>query len=59
MGPLVRRDGLEPGYWRRTLLANDRANVERLRPISDHKKRFPIPAWQILANPTLTQNPGY
>ena len=56
---LVRRDGIEPGYWRRTLLANDRANVERLRPISDHKKRFPIPAGQILANPTLTQNPGY
>jgi hypothetical protein len=55
----VRRDGLEPGYWARTLRANDGANAERLRPLSAHKKRFPIPAGQILANPALTQNPGY
>lgn len=56
---LVRRDGLEPGYWLRTLRQNDGANAERLRPLSEHKKRFPIPAAQILANPALTQNPGY
>jgi hypothetical protein len=56
---LVRRDGLEPGYWSRTLKANDGANAERLRPLSEHKKRFPIPTAQIVANPALTQNPGY
>ncbi len=55
----VRRDGLEPGYWARTLRQNDGASAERLRPLSEHKKRFPIPAGQILANPALTQNPGY
>jgi len=56
---LVRRDGLERGYWARTLRANDGANAERLRPLSEHKKRFPIPTAQIVANPALTQNPGY
>lgn len=53
----VRRDTMEPGYWMNSL-RND-PSASRLRPISTHKKRFPIPAAQILANPKLTQNPGY
>ena len=55
---LVRRDGLEPGYWMATLRAHD-PNSERLRPLSEHRKRWPIPQSQINANPALTQNPGY
>lgn len=55
---LVRRDSLEPGYWRNSLQNHD-PNATRSQPLSDHKKRFPIPQGQISANPSLTQNPGY
>jgi hypothetical protein len=55
---LVRRDSMEPGYWINSLRQHD-PNAERLRPLSAHKKRFPIPTAQIVANPSLTQNPGY
>jgi hypothetical protein len=55
---LVRRDSLEPGYWKNSLQAND-PNASRSGPISEHKKRFPIPLGQIQANPSLTQNDGY
>ena len=55
---LVRRDSMEPGYWMTSLRTHD-PNAERLRPLSLHKKRFPIPTAQIVANPSLTQNPGY
>ena len=37
----------------RTLRANDGANAERLRPLSEHRKRWPIPTAQIVANPAL------
>ena len=56
---LVRRNSLEPGYWRSQLLAHDQANVEKLTLLSDHKMRMPIPAGAISLNPALTQNPGY
>lgn len=56
---LVRRDGLEPGSWLRTLRRNDGADAERLRPLAAYKRRFPIPAAEVLANPALAQNPGY
>jgi hypothetical protein len=55
---LVRRDSEEPGYWANSLRAHD-PNVEKLHPLTDFKKRFPIPQTQINANPALTQNPGY
>jgi len=55
---LVRRDSEEPGYWANSLRAHD-PNVEKLHPLADFKKRFPIPQTQINANPALTQNPGY
>jgi starch-binding outer membrane protein, SusD/RagB family len=55
---LVRRDSRETGYWMNNLQAHD-PNASRSGPIAAHKKRFPIPLTQILANPSLTQNPGY
>src|SRR5438093_1464321 len=55
---LVRRDSEEPGYWANSLRAHD-PNVEKLHPLADFKKRFPIPQTQINANPALTQNSGY
>jgi len=55
---LVRRDSEEHGYWANSLRAHD-PNVEKLHPLADFKKRFPIPQTQINANPALTQNSGY
>ena len=55
---LVRRDSLEPGYWKNSLQAHD-PNASKSQPIAEYKKRFPIPQAQINANPSLTQNPGY
>lgn len=55
---LVRRDSLEPGYWKNSLLGHD-PNASKSQPIAEYKKRWPIPASQISANPSLTQNPGY
>jgi len=55
---LVRRDSMEPGYWKNSLQTHD-PNASKNAPISEHKKRFPIPQGQINANPSLTQNPGY
>ena len=55
---LVRRDSEEPGYWANSLRAHD-PNVEKLHPLADFKKRFPIPQTQINTDPALTQNPGY
>ena len=55
---LVRRDSLEPGYWKNSLQAHD-PNASRSQPIAEYKKRWPIPGSQISANPSLTQNPGY
>jgi hypothetical protein len=55
---LVRRDSLEPGYWKNSLQAHD-PNASKSQPIAEYKKRFPIPQSQINANPSLTQNPGY
>jgi len=55
---LVRRDSLDPGYWKNSLQAHD-PNASKSQPIAEYKKRFPIPQAQINANPSLTQNPGY
>ena len=55
---LVRRDSLEPGYWKNSLQAHD-PNASKSQAIAEFKKRFPIPSAQIAANPSLTQNPGY
>lgn len=54
----VRRDALEPGYWKSTMAANDPETVTR-GDLSPHRMRFPIPAREIDLNPKLTQNPGY
>jgi starch-binding outer membrane protein, SusD/RagB family len=54
---LVRRDSLEPGYWRNSLLANS-PNVTA-EAAQGHKKRWPIPGPEIDVMPTLAQNPGY
>lgn len=55
---LVRRDALEPGYWR-TSIENHDPEVAQRGDLSPHRKRFPIPAREIELNPALTQNPGY
>jgi hypothetical protein len=57
---LVRRDSRESGYWATQLHLHD-PNSEKLGPTTaqTYKKRWPIPAAQIRANPALCQNPGY
>lgn len=55
---LVRRDSLDPGFWKNSLEAHD-PNAFARGPIAEHKKRFPIPDSEINVMPTLTQNPGY
>lgn len=55
---LVRRDGLEPGYWKTSLEQHD-PNAPKNGPVLEHKKLWPIPHAQIEVNPNLSQNPGY
>lgn len=55
---LVRRDGIEPGFWQASLLAHD-PNASKLQAIAGYKKRWPIPQSEIDVAPGLTQNPGY
>ena len=57
---LVRRDGLEPGYWLNSLRNHDpAAESQGSLTGEEHRKRFPIPQGQIDANPALCQNAGY
>jgi starch-binding outer membrane protein, SusD/RagB family len=55
---LVRRDGIEPGYWASQLQAHDPNATVRVA-LQDRKKRWPIPQSEINVMPTLVQNPGY
>ena len=55
---MIRRDSEEPGYWKSSLEAHDPDSFAR-GPITDFKKRFPLPQSEINVMPTLTQNPGY
>jgi starch-binding outer membrane protein, SusD/RagB family len=54
---LVRRDALEPGFFR-AALAHDPAAGQRA-PVTDVLKRFPIPGTEIERMPSISQNPGY
>jgi starch-binding outer membrane protein, SusD/RagB family len=55
---LVRRDSLDPGFWKNSLQNNDPNSFAR-GAITEFKKRFPIPDSEINVMPTLTQNPGF
>lgn len=55
---LVRRNSLEPGYWKATLTKNDPETATR-GDMSEFRMRYPIPAPERLLNTNLTQNPGY
>ena len=54
----VRRNSLEPGYWKSTLAKND-AETGTRGDLSEFRMRFPIPQPERLLNANLTQNPGY
>ncbi|MEO6526416.1 MAG: RagB/SusD family nutrient uptake outer membrane protein [Gemmatimonadaceae bacterium] len=54
----VRRNSLEPGYWKTTLTRNDPETATR-GDLSEFRMRYPIPAPERLLNTNLTQNPGY
>lgn len=55
---LVRRDSLEPGYWKSSLQKHD-PNAAARGDLSEHKKRWPIPKSEMERNSALTQNSGY
>lgn len=55
---LVRRDGLEPGYFVTTLSTHDPETAER-GDVAEFRELLPIPQGEIELNPALTQNPGY
>lgn len=55
---LVRRDGLEPGYWASQISAHDPETVAR-GDLSPFRKLYPIPQNELQLNSALTQNPGY
>lgn len=54
----VRRDSIEPGYWRNTLIQNDPETAAR-GDVSEFRKRLPIPGNELRLNSNLEQNPGY
>ncbi len=54
---LVRRDGIEPGYFVAQLQAHDPHAAQRGR-LARERKLFPVPQTEIDAMPSLTQNPG-
>ena len=54
---LVRRDSMDPGYWRTQLTSHDIAG--QLDPLEEHRKRFPIPQSEMDLMPSVQQNPGY
>jgi starch-binding outer membrane protein, SusD/RagB family len=56
---LVRRDSMEPGYWKSQLLAHDPRTAGFREPLQESRKRFPIASTERDLMPTLEQNPGY
>lgn len=54
----VRRNSIEPGYWKSSLAAHDPETATR-GDVRDFRMRFPIPGPERTLNPNLTQNPGY
>ena len=54
----IRRNSLEPGYWKSSMAAHDPETVTR-GDLSEFRMRFPIPGPEILLNTNLTQNTGY
>jgi hypothetical protein len=54
----VRRNSLEPGYWKTTMAQHDPETATR-GDLSAFRMRFPIPGPERTLNPNLTQNPGY
>ncbi|NUO94372.1 MAG: RagB/SusD family nutrient uptake outer membrane protein [Gemmatimonadaceae bacterium] len=54
----IRRNSLEPGYWKSTLVQHDPETATR-GDVSEFRMRFPIPGPERTLNPNLTQNPGY
>ena len=54
----IRRNSLEPGYWKTTMAQHDPETVTR-GDLSEFRMRFPIPAPERTLNPNLTQNAGY
>lgn len=55
---MIRRNGLEPGYWGTSLEDHDPYATGR-HPIQEYRMLFPIPASEIASLPGITQNPGY
>lgn len=55
---LVRRDSMEPGYFKAELEAHDPA-ATATGPVNPVHKRFPIPGTEVERMPSITQNPGY
>ena len=56
---LVRRNSLEPGYWKAALLANNPETAGAREPLQEYRMRFPLPATEVVLVPSLVQNPGY
>ena len=54
----VRRDSMEPGYWKRTIVEHDPETAAR-GDVSEFRKRLPIPGSELRLNAALKQNPGY
>lgn len=54
----VRRNSLEPGYWKQSLTLHDPETATR-GDVSEFRMRFPIPGPELTLNPNLKQNPGY
>ena len=57
---LVRRDGLEPGYWANALQQHDPKPPPWPSPFGlEYKMRWPVPLTELNVDPSLTQNAGY
>lgn len=54
----VRRDSLEPGYWKTTIVQHDPETAAR-GDVSEFRKRLPLPGNELRLNNSLTQNTGY
>ena len=54
----IRRNSLEPGYWKTSLSTHDPETALR-GDVTEFRMRFPIPGPEMTLNPNLKQNPGY
>ena len=54
----LRRNSLEPGYFKASMTANDPETVLR-GDVREFRMRFPIPQPEMILNPNLVQNTGY